>query len=74
MLCHPHYCLKLCGFAYDVCQDVIKVGREKVRNGRYEWLDEPSDLFCDGEFDGLGRDFTEKANYGIVQLETLEVR
>ena len=40
---------------------------------RYELLDEPPDLFCDGEFDGLGRDFTEQATYGLVRFEPLDV-
>ena len=46
MLGHPHYCLKLFVFVYDICQDFIEVGREKVSNCRDELLDEPQDIFC----------------------------
>lgn len=74
MLSHPHYCIELFIFVYDVCLDFIEVGREKVRNCGYQLLDESPDLFCDGEFDGLGRDFTEQATYGLVRLEPLDIR
>ena len=66
MLGHLHYCIKLFVFVYDIGQEFIEVGGEEVSDCRYELLDEPPDLFRDGEFDGLDSDFTEQATDGLV--------
>ena len=63
---HLHYGVKLFVFAYDVGQDFIEVGREEVRYGGHELLNESPDLLGDGKFDCLGRYFTEQASDGLV--------